>query len=235
MFEKGGIFMKLNKTIAAAAVLALSVAASGGAANASTNLISDGDFSNPDQGGGWNIYSPGINGWTNVNGDGIEIGNSGVYGLACENAGCQNLEVNANTFDSDEQVVTGLTVGAYYNLSYLYGARNSGGPDIMNAYFGDAPPSLASFLTTNTNPLVGNSGPNSWTANSFVVKADATTETLYFQSVDTNGLPSYGNEITNVSLTAVPEPATWAMFLAGFGGIGFMLRNARRKNAAATA
>ena len=34
--------------------------------------------------------------------------------------------------------------------------------------------------------------------------------------------------------TAVPEPATWAMFLVGFGGIGFMLRG-RRKGAAATA
>jgi hypothetical protein len=36
------------------------------------------------------------------------------------------------------------------------------------------------------------------------------------------------------TVSAVPEPATWAMFLVGFGGIGFMMRNARRKSAAAT-
>jgi hypothetical protein len=29
----------------------------------------------------------------------------------------------------------------------------------------------------------------------------------------------------------VPEPATWAMFILGFGAIGFMLRTARRRNA----
>jgi len=30
---------------------------------------------------------------------------------------------------------------------------------------------------------------------------------------------------------AVPEPATWAMMLIGFGGIGFQMRRQRRKNA----
>ena len=35
----------------------------------------------------------------------------------------------------------------------------------------------------------------------------------------------------NFVLTAVPEPATWAMMLAGFGMIGFGLRS-RRKQAA---
>jgi hypothetical protein len=31
--------------------------------------------------------------------------------------------------------------------------------------------------------------------------------------------------------SAVPEPATWAMFLLGFGGIGLMLRSRRRRDA----
>jgi hypothetical protein len=31
----------------------------------------------------------------------------------------------------------------------------------------------------------------------------------------------------------VPEPPTWAMFLIGFGGIGWMLRTRRKKNQAA--
>jgi hypothetical protein len=37
------------------------------------------------------------------------------------------------------------------------------------------------------------------------------------------------------TVAAVPEPATWAMFLLGFFGIGFMVRGARRKNAVAIA
>jgi len=41
-------------------------------------------------------------------------------------------------------------------------------------------------------------------------------------------------EIDNLA-TGVPEPATWAMMIIGFGGVGSMLRSARRKQAAAFA
>jgi hypothetical protein len=33
----------------------------------------------------------------------------------------------------------------------------------------------------------------------------------------------------------VPEPATWVMFIVGFGAVGFMMRSARRKNSVVTA
>ena len=44
-----------------------------------------------------------------------------------------------------------------------------------------------------------------------------------------------GSSNATINVSAVPEPATWAMFLVGFGGIGFMMRNGRRKGAVATA
>jgi hypothetical protein len=37
-----------------------------------------------------------------------------------------------------------------------------------------------------------------------------------------------------ITISAVPEPATWAMLLTGFGGIGLMMRRARRKPARVT-
>jgi hypothetical protein len=41
------------------------------------------------------------------------------------------------------------------------------------------------------------------------------------------GLGSYGGNLTFIP-SAVPEPATWAMMLAGFGAIGFSLRRRSR-------
>jgi hypothetical protein len=39
--------------------------------------------------------------------------------------------------------------------------------------------------------------------------------------------------LDGVSLTAVPEPTTWAMMLLGFGGIGAMIRRRRQTFVAA--
>jgi hypothetical protein len=180
---------------------------------AATNLISDGDFSSPNQGGSWSIYSPGIDGWVNTSNDGIEIGASPIYGLPCANADCQNLEVNANQFDTDQQTVSGLIPGDWYQLSFLYGGRTSGGPDALNVFFG------GKYLTTDSGSI------GSWSENVFRIQATSSTETLVFSSEPTTGDPSYGNEITNVSLMqTIPEASTWAMLVLGLGCLGFLKR-----------
>jgi hypothetical protein len=62
----------------------------------------------------------------------------------------------------------------------------------------------------------------------------------YYDFVEISHVNAWGQTDNNdnillSSLTAgpIPEPATWAMFLVGFGGVGFMMRGARRKDAAA--
>src|ERR1700691_3481002 len=94
----------LRGAVAATATLAVSTAFAG------VNLISDGDFSSPNQGGSFSIYSPGIDGWTSTIGDGIEIGSSALYGLPPDNAGGQNLELDANVYGTDSFTVSGLQV-----------------------------------------------------------------------------------------------------------------------------
>ena len=49
------------------------------------------------------------------------------------------------------------------------------------------------------------------------------------QSTDPAGTFPPGVALANFSVTAVPEPATWAMLLLGFAGLGFALRHSRRK------
>jgi hypothetical protein len=193
----------------------------GGSAQAA-NLIVDGNFSSPNVAGGWSMFANGdVGAWQNTSENALEVGNSGVYGLGCVSSGCQNLEVNANNYDTVQQTVSGLKVGQAYVVSWAYGGRPGGGAQALNVSFGN------SLLTTDTGSL------GSWTNNSFVIYAKDTSGALQFASQNLGGLPSYGNEITNVSITAVPEPAAWAMMLVGLFGLGAVMRRDRKQSGAA--
>jgi hypothetical protein len=205
----------LRAAAAAAAILAATSAFAG------ANLIQDGDFSSPNLGGGWSDIASGYDGWTtNDPWNVLEIGSSGVYGLPAANPGGQSLEVNANTFDTVSYTVSGLNVGATYDLSWDYGGRPGGGAQILDVSFGGV------LLAQDTGSY------GSWTHNAFQIVATSSSETLTFASEVTNGAPSYGNEITNVSLSA-PEPSTWAMMGLGFAGLGFAGLRTRRSAVAA--
>jgi hypothetical protein len=199
-------------------------------AHAATNLVSDGDFSTPNEGGGFSfVPNGGVGGWTNQTEGVLEVGANGVYGLGCYSSSiCQNLEVNANGFDTVSQTISGLVVGETYTVSWAYGGRNGGGPQALNVSFGGAP------LTQDTSDGLADDAV--WSPNSFTVKAATSTETLTFASVveGSGSAPSFGNELTNVSVVAVPEPAAWALMLMGFGSVGAAMRS-RRKTATVAA
>jgi hypothetical protein len=206
----------------ATASLALTLAATGAAQAAS---IINGDFSTPNEHGGWGDVTS-LTGWVSNTSDSFEVGNSGVYGLGCvTGTTCQNLEVNANEFGSVSQTVTGLTVGDSYQFSWDYGGRAGGGAQQLDVLINGV--QIATDNSDGVNAV--------WTPNSYKFTAGSSSETFTFTSADVGGAPSYGNELTLVSLVAVPEAATWAMMLLGVGMIGGGLRLSRRQNMAATA
>ena len=67
----------------------------------------------------------------------------------------------------------------------------------------------------------------SWTVETFNFKADSSSTTLTFSGPSANGY--WGPVIDSVSVTAVPEPETYAMMLAGLGFLGVIGRRKTEK------
>ncbi len=112
--------------------------------------------------------------------------------------------------------------GDIFNISFLWGSVDSynfidflDGSDNVIATFGGSD----IFNPANGNQTDPNLNP--------VVRFDITGE--HVASLTSLRLRSTNNafETDNFAINAVPEPATWAMMLLGFGAIGFGMRRRR--------
>ncbi len=130
-----------------------------------------------------------------------------------------------------EQMLTGLTAGKRYVVSFDWGAsqlqnRTGTTTEQLEVGFGGAP---SQFTTVVTNPSQGFQG---WFKQSFTFAATGTSAVLSFLSHGTpTGLPPVA-VLDGVSVTAVPEPAVWGLMLVGFGLVGVA---SRRRSAAVSA
>lgn len=75
-------------------------------------------------------------------------------------------------------------------------------------------------LSAGSNAIAG------WTVASS--NADYIGTSFESPSADSGGISVFGLALDNVSITAVPEPGTWALLFAGFIVIGSVMR--RRRN-----
>jgi len=206
--------MKLKSLFAVSAIAFASMSAQ--ALPTPINLIQNGSFEAPGLGdGSWQIfYNNEVTNW--VPGEyGIEVRNN-VEGVAQEGFNFVELDTTANSWMT--QTINISTPGAYL-LSFWYNARPgvSAISDEISWQFGGETGVVMPSYTTTTN--VGE-----WRQFSQTFKLGEGPATLRFDAIGTS--TSYGGSMDNVSVTAVPEPESYALMLAG---LGMMAGIARRR------
>ncbi len=139
-----------------------------------------------------------------------------------------------------QQVVDGLTAGARYSVSFQQasGSLYQGGGDTAQWHVGLGgtvstvyPYFYLNGATVQDAPEMTNgadTGLSEWTRQSLTFTAGSSSELLTFFASGT-GAPPFAL-LADVSISAVPEPATWAMMILGFGAVGGAMRAARRRS-----
>jgi len=181
-----------------------------GVANASPNLVVNGGFESPAISP---PYALNMNptGWTGLG----DLVVQGYAGAVSSGDGNQWLDLNPGVGPGTgmSQSIT-LSAGQTYQFSFLYNG-GGGGSTTQIAY--SIGPSLSGSVSTASLNVYGGSPWAIFSTKFSPTVSDA--ETLNFMP---NGAWS-GGFIDAVNVSAVPEPKTYAMLLAGLGLMGFIV------------
>ena len=165
--------------------------------------------------------NPALTGWTIGSGSVDFIGS---YWQAA--AGNNSLDMAGDALGSISQLITDLTAGVRYMVTFAM----SGNPD------GGLGPK--SMLVNAGNPLTGTyeysvTGANSrdtmkWEYNQFFFTASGTSELVTFTALTTESTAGvYGPGLDDISIAAVPLPASAPLILAGLGALAALRRRRR--------
>jgi hypothetical protein len=157
------------------------------------------------------------------------------------NAGLEKWSYNGTEWVKDYTLQAGLKLGVNYSVTGKDAAGDSGSyttaTDGLRNITGhvNADGTVTIYGVTSTaSDGTGDSGAD---PDELVAITDELSDTLASQvtgeSFNVLDTASYGQVFRGVALvTPVPEPATWAMMLVGFGAIGYGLRRRRAAPAA---
>lgn len=214
-----------------------------GNAQAATDLIVNGGFeANPTPSGGYIRYFGGdtFTGWTVTGADVLNLnttysenagdGNGAILTFnAHSGSSAMDLTGAGNTSPADgiyQDVAT--DIGKRYKLSFYLG-NAAAGPSV--GYYYPLASTLGIAVTGQSPASDTNSATTlnaiNWQLYSSTFVATNTTTRIAF--TNETGLADNYAGLDDVSLTAVPEPATWAMMVMGFLGMGGAVRASRRR------
>lgn len=210
----------MRKTILAA-VAAIALPA---AANAAS--ITNGSFEDGIDPGVYTMVSAGqsnITGWDVLSGTVDYIGS---YWQASN--GVRSVDLSGASIGTLGQTVTGLTAGQVYEVTFDVSRNPDGGSNPRTGIFSANGKTFGFSYTDASNTRAD----MKWETVSYRFVATGATALISFAS-DASGGCCYGPALDNVSIAAVPEPASWAMMLGGFTLLGGAVR--RRRSVAALA
>jgi hypothetical protein len=126
------------------------------------------------------------------------------------------------------QKITGLVTGQQYNLFFDYAAAQQAGFDGPTTSGWNV--SIGGTPIDSVSKSILDKGFSGWFGSQVAFTASGPSEVLSFMAT---GLPSSSVPpfalLDGVSITPVPEPATWALMLVGVGALGAGLRMRRRE------
>jgi choice-of-anchor C domain-containing protein len=148
--------------------------------------------------------STAIDGWT-VTGQGIDY--IGTYWQSAE--GARSLDLSAAAAGGISQTFDTI-VGLVYNVAFSLAGNPVVGPTIKTLTVSAAGVSN-NYTFDTTGRTTSDMG---WELRNFIFTAVGTSTTLAFTST-TNSAAGPALDNVSVSVTAIPEPATWVMFGGG--------------------